>query len=74
MEGELPSAERFERVVGGLVDRIYLDVAEQVPQGSMPRAQAVLGWLSSRDLPYAHDILERARMHYARLRRAPAAA
>jgi hypothetical protein len=54
--------------------RIYLDVAEQVPQGSLPRGQAVLSWLSSRDLPYAHEILERARMHYARLRSTPAAA
>jgi hypothetical protein len=54
--------------------RIYLDVAEHVPQGSLPRAQAVLTWLSARDLPFAHEVLERARMHYARLRGAPVAA
>lgn len=44
--------------------RIYLDVAEQVPHGSLPRAQAVLGWLSRSGLPQARAILERARMHY----------
>jgi MEDS: MEthanogen/methylotroph, DcmR Sensory domain len=44
--------------------RIYLDVAEHVPQGSLSRAQAVLGWLSTRELPQARAILERARMHY----------
>jgi MEDS: MEthanogen/methylotroph, DcmR Sensory domain len=51
--------------------RIYLDVAEHVPRGSLPRAQAVLSWLSTREAPLAHEILERARMHYARLRNAP---
>jgi hypothetical protein len=50
--------------------RIYLDVAEYVPRGSLPRAQAVLGWLSTMDVPFAREILERARMHYARLRTA----
>ena len=54
--------------------RVYLDVAEHVPRGSLPRAQAVLSWLSSRDLPYAHEVLQRARMHYARLCGAAAAA
>jgi hypothetical protein len=29
--------------------RIYLDVAEHVPRGSVPRAQAVLNWLSAGD-------------------------
>ena len=48
--------------------RIYLDVAEHVPHGSLPRAQAVLSWLSTREVPHASEILERARMHYARLR------
>jgi hypothetical protein len=47
--------------------RIYLDVAEHVPRGSLPRAQAVLSWLSSGEAPLAHEILQRARMHYARL-------
>src|SRR5690242_6479635 len=45
--------------------RIYLDVAEHVPRGSLPRAQAVLSWLSTREAPLAGQILERARMHYA---------
>lgn len=54
--------------------RIYLDVAEHVPPGSLPRAQAVLSWLSSGELPQTHEILQRARMHYARLRGARAAA
>jgi hypothetical protein len=51
--------------------RIYLDVAEQMPRGSLPRAQAVLSWLSSSELPQAYEILQRTRMHYARLRSAP---
>jgi hypothetical protein len=50
--------------------RIYLDVAEHVPHGSLPRAQAVLSWLSTREVPFANEILERARMHYALLRAA----
>jgi MEDS: MEthanogen/methylotroph, DcmR Sensory domain len=50
--------------------RIYLDVAEHVPRGSLPRAQAVLGWLSTKDVPFAREVLERTRMHYARLRAA----
>jgi len=54
--------------------RIYLDVAEQMPRGSLPRAQAVLSWLSSSELPQAYEILQRTRMHYARLRSAPPAA
>jgi hypothetical protein len=49
--------------------RIYLDVAEHVPHGSLPRAQAVLSWLSTSGFPNARTILERARMHY-RLRSA----
>jgi hypothetical protein len=50
--------------------RVYLDVAEHVPHGSLPRAQAVLGWLSTREVPLAREILERARMHYTLLRAA----
>jgi hypothetical protein len=50
--------------------RIYLDVAEYVPRGSLPRAQAVLSWLSTNDLPFAREILERARMHYSHVRAA----
>lgn len=49
--------------------RVYLDVAEHVPHGSLPRAQAVLSWLSTSGFPNARTILERARMHY-RLRTA----
>lgn len=44
--------------------RIYLDVAEHVPHGSLPRAQAVLSWLSTSGFPNARTVLERARMHY----------
>ena len=54
--------------------RIYLDVAEHVPHGSLSRGQAVLSWLSSGEVPLAHEILQRARMHYVRLRNAPLAA
>jgi MEDS: MEthanogen/methylotroph, DcmR Sensory domain len=50
--------------------RVYLDVAEHVPHGSLPRAQAVLSWLSAGEVPFASEILERARMHYALLRAA----
>jgi hypothetical protein len=50
--------------------RIYLDVAEHVPHGALPRAQAVLSWLSAREAPFANEILERTRMHYALLRAA----
>jgi hypothetical protein len=53
--------------------RIYLDVASNVAKGSVPRGQAVLGWLSINDSPVAATVLERARSHYGRLR-APAAA
>ena len=49
--------------------RIYLDVAERVPRGSLPRAQAVLGWLSTSDNLHAARVLERTRMHYSRMRR-----
>ena len=50
--------------------RIYLDVAERVPRGSLPRAQAVLGWLSTSGNLNAARVLERTRMHYLRMRRA----
>jgi hypothetical protein len=50
--------------------RIYLDVAERVPRGSLPRAQAVLGWLSTSGNLNAATVLQRTRMHYLRLRRA----
>ena len=53
--------------------RIYLDVAEQVPRSSLPRAQAVLGWLSASNKPGAARILERTGLHYRRLRQTPTA-
>ena len=49
--------------------RIYLDVAERVPRGSLPRAQAVLGWLSTSGNLHAARVLERTRMHHLRMRR-----
>jgi hypothetical protein len=68
-------AAAVDRALGEVVGpfhaaRIYLDVAEQVPRGSVPRAQAVLTWLSAGDARLAHEILQRARMHYAHLRAA----
>lgn len=47
--------------------RIYLDVAEHVPHGPFPRAQAVLMWLVAQDTKLARAILDRARSHYLRL-------
>jgi hypothetical protein len=52
---------------------VYLQVAEQVPRTSLPRAHAVLAWLSERDRPTAEQVLARARLHYASLRGAAAA-
>jgi len=61
--------QALAEVVGPLrAAGIYLDVAEHVPRGSVYRAQAVLTWLSAGDAPLAHEILQRARMHYAHLR------
>ena len=45
--------------------RVYLDVAHAVPRGSVPRAQAVLGWLCATDRATAVDVLARVRAHYA---------
>jgi hypothetical protein len=45
--------------------RIYLEVAEQVPRGPVPRAHAVLAWLSAEDPLLAGRVLERVRSHYA---------
>lgn len=45
--------------------RIYLGVAEQVPRGSIPRGQAVIGWLCRADEPVSAAVLARAREHYA---------
>jgi DcmR-like sensory protein len=54
--------------------RIYLDAADHVPRSSLPRAQAVLGWLASTNAPMAAGILERTRAHYLRMRQSPTAA
>jgi hypothetical protein len=45
--------------------RVYLDVADHVPRGSVPRAQAVIGWLCANDRTIAADVLGRARAYYA---------
>jgi hypothetical protein len=44
---------------------IYLRVAEAVPRSGLPRAQAVLSWLSSTDDSTAQQVLSRARALYA---------
>jgi hypothetical protein len=44
---------------------IYLQVAETVPRSGLPRAQAVLSWLSGRDDSTAKQVLSRARVLYA---------
>ena len=44
---------------------IYLKVAEEVPRTSLPRAQAVLTWLSRHKPGTAKRVLEGARAHYA---------
>lgn len=44
---------------------IYLRVAEEVPRTSLPRAQAVLMWLSRDNPGTARRVLERARVAYA---------
>lgn len=45
--------------------RIYLEVADAVPHGSVPRAQSVLTWLATHEARLAEKILARARVHYA---------
>jgi hypothetical protein len=52
--------------------RIYLDVARDVPRGSLPRAQAILGWLAANRPAAAGSVLERARSHYRSMRAAAA--
>jgi len=46
--------------------RIYLRVAEEVPRTRLPRAQAVLMWLSGHEPAIAERVLEGARIRYAR--------
>jgi hypothetical protein len=45
--------------------RIYLDAADQVPRGRIPRAQAVIGRLCAGDRTTAADVLARTRTYYA---------
>jgi hypothetical protein len=45
--------------------KVYLEVAEHVPRGTVPRAQAVLGWVSAHRPEHAGALLQRARALYA---------
>ena len=45
--------------------RIYLRVAEEVPRTALPRAQAVLMWLSAREPTTARRVLQGARLRYS---------
>ena len=45
---------------------IYLKVAETVPRTALPRAQAVLTWLSRHEPSTAQRVLQGARVRYAR--------
>jgi len=53
--------------------RIYLEVASHGRAGGMPRAQAVLSWLSFNETPLARRVLERVRSYYTQMRAAPTA-
>jgi MEDS: MEthanogen/methylotroph, DcmR Sensory domain len=53
--------------------QIYLQVAEQVPRTQVPRAQAVLMWLSQQHTTTAQQVLDRVRRHYTSLREAGSA-
>jgi DcmR-like sensory protein len=48
--------------------QIYLQVAEQVPRTRLPRAQAVLMWLSREHTATAQQVLDRVRANYVSLR------
>lgn len=52
---------------------VYLKVAEDVPRTQLPRAQAVLTWLSQNQSKHARQILDRVRAHYVSLRHAESA-
>jgi hypothetical protein len=45
--------------------QVYLRVAEQVPRTQLPRAQAVLTWLTREDAATAGRVLDRARTLYS---------
>jgi hypothetical protein len=59
--------ETLTDVVGpDAATRIYLRVAEEVPRTRLPRAQAVLMWLSGQEPATAERVLQGARVRYAR--------
>jgi MEDS: MEthanogen/methylotroph, DcmR Sensory domain len=59
--------ETLTDVVGSdAAARIYLRVAEEVPRTALPRAQAVLMWLSRHQPTTARLVLQGARTRYAR--------
>ena len=59
-------AETLTQVVGpDTAARIYLQVAQDVPRTELPRAQAVLMWLSSNEPATARRVLHGARARYA---------
>jgi hypothetical protein len=58
--------ETLTAVLGSdMAARIYLRVAEEVPRTALPRAQAVLMWLSRNQPATARRVLEGARIRYA---------
>jgi hypothetical protein len=58
--------ETLTDVLGSdMAARIYLRVAEEVPRTALPRAQAVLMWLSRNQPATARRVLEGARIRYA---------
>jgi MEDS: MEthanogen/methylotroph, DcmR Sensory domain len=66
--GRLAAAvhETLTDVVGSdAAARIYLRVAEEVPRTTLPRAQAVLMWLSRHEPTTAERVLQGARARYA---------
>ena len=59
-------AETLTQVVGpDAAARIYLQVAQDVPRTELPRAQAVLMWLSRNEPATAQRVLQGARTRYA---------
>jgi MEDS: MEthanogen/methylotroph, DcmR Sensory domain len=67
--GRLAAAvhETLADVVGpDAAARIYLRVAEEVPRTTVPRAQAVLMWLSALEPTTAQRVLHGTRLRYAR--------
>jgi hypothetical protein len=50
---------------------IYLRVADEVPRASLPRAEAVLLWLTQHRRPVARQVLDRVRLLYGQTETAP---